>query len=249
MKITLEIQRFNPKKDKEPYFEKFDVEAEKTHRILDALVYIYRNIDGSLSFRKSCAHGICGSDAMRINGKERLACKTLVRDVADKDGDIVRIEPLRHLEIQKDLMVDQTPFFEKLVSVKPYFIQGQVVVEKEYIQSQDERKEFDAATKCISCGACYSACPILDKNEKFLGPAALVHAARFVFDSREAGIEKRIEVLDHTDGVWSCENHFECTRVCPREIPVTKLINLTKRKIKKYREERGETTSEAGNNT
>jgi succinate dehydrogenase / fumarate reductase iron-sulfur subunit len=243
MKITLEIQRFNPKKDKEPYFEKFEVEAEKTHRILDTLVFIYRNMDGSLGFRKSCAHGVCGSDAMRINGKERLACKTLVQDVADADGDIIRIEPLRHLDIQKDLMVDQTPFLDKFRSVKPYFLPRKSIRVKEYIQSQAERKEFDAATKCINCGSCYSACPVLGKNEKFLGPAALVHAARFVFDSRETGLEKRIDVLDHPDGVWSCENHFECTKVCPRGIPVTKLINLTKRKIKKYREERGETPS------
>lgn len=246
MKITLEIQRFNPKKDKEPYFEKFDVEVEKTFRILDALVFIYRNMDGSLGFRKSCAHGICGSDAMRINGREKLACKTLVQDVAEADGDIVRIEPLRHLEIQKDLMVDQTPFLDKSKIVKSYFMPREAVREKEYFQSPDERKEFDAATKCINCAACYSACPILDKNKNFLGPAALVHAARFVFDSRESGLENRIDVLDRIDGVWSCENHFECTRVCPRDIPVTKLINLTKRKIKKYRKERGETSLDPG---
>jgi len=246
MKIILEIQRFNPKKDKEPYFEKFEVEVEKTFRILDALVFIYRNMDGSLGFRKSCAHGVCGSDAMRINGSERLACKTLVQDVAEADGDIVRIEPLRHLEIQKDLMVDQTPFLNKFKTVKPYFLPREAAREKEYIQSPAQRKEFDAATKCINCGSCYSACPILDKNQDFLGPAALVHAARFVFDSRESGLENRIDILDHTDGVWSCENHFECTKVCPRGIPITKLINLTKRKIKKYREERGETSLEPG---
>ena len=246
MKIILEIQRFNPKKDKKPYFEKFEVEVEKTFRILDALVYIYRNIDGSLGFRKSCAHGVCGSDAMRINGREKLACKTLVQDVAESDGDIVRIEPLRHLEIQKDLMVDQTQFLNKFKTVKPYFLPKEAVREKEYFQSPAQRKEFDAATKCINCGACYSACPILDKNQNFLGPAALVHAARFVFDSRESGLENRVDILDHNDGVWSCENHFECTKVCPRGIPIPKLINLTKRKIKKYREERGETSLDPG---
>lgn len=246
MKIVLEIQRFNPKKDKEPYFEEFDLEVEKKDRVLDALMFIYRNIDGSLSFRKSCAHGICGSDAMRINGKEKLACKTLVQNVAENDGDRVRIEPLRHLKVQKDLMVDQTPFMEKFKAVKPYFIPREKNIEREYLQSINERKEFDAATKCINCGSCYSACPVLDKNTRFLGPAALVHAARFIFDSRERGLEDRIKILDHPDGVWSCENHFECTRVCPRSIPITKLINLTKRKIKKYRGERGESTCEPG---
>jgi succinate dehydrogenase / fumarate reductase iron-sulfur subunit len=244
MKIILEIQRFNPEKDPKPYFQKFEVEAEENDRILDALMHIYRNIDGSLGLRKSCTHGICGSDAMRINGKEKLACKTLVRDVTEEAGATVRIEPLRHLEIQKDLMVDQTIFFEKFKAVKPYFKPKKEVEKKEFLQSPEERKEFDAATKCINCAACYSACPVLDKNSAFIGPAAIVHAARFIFDSRDIGLEERIDILDQPDGVWSCENHFECTRVCPRSIPVTKLINLTKRKIKKYREERGESTRE-----
>jgi succinate dehydrogenase / fumarate reductase iron-sulfur subunit len=244
MKIILEIQRFNPEKDPKPHFQKFEVEVEENDRILDALMHIYRNIDGSLGFRKSCAHGICGSDAMRINGKEKLACKTLVRDVAEKSGETVRIEPLRHLEVQKDLMVDQTVFFEKFKAVKPYFMPKKEVEKKEFLQSPEERKEFDAATKCINCAACYSACPVLDKNPAFIGPAAIVHAARFIFDSRDIGLEERVDILDQPDGVWSCENHFECTRVCPRSIPVTKLINLTKRKIKKYREERGESAGE-----
>ena len=237
MKIVLEIQRFNPEEDKKPYFQKFDVEAEKTDRVLDALMHIYRNIDGSLGFRKSCAHGICGSDAMRINGKEKLACKTLFQDVAEKAEQTVRIEPLRHLKIQKDLIIDQTPFFEKFEAVKPYFIPKKKARNKEFLQSPEERKEFDAATKCIHCGACYSACPILDQNSQFLGPAALVHAARFIFDSREMGLKERINILDQPNGVWACENHFECTRVCPRSIPITKMINLIKRKIKQYKEE------------
>lgn len=246
MKITLEIQRLHPEKDTGSYYQKFQVEVEKTDRILDALMYIYRNIDGSLGFRKSCGHGVCGSDAMRINGKERLACKTLVQDVVEREGGLVRLEPLRHMEIQKDLMVNQTRFMEKFKAVKPFFIPKDEIKEREYVQSPEERGEFDDATKCINCGACYSACPVLDNNPRFLGPAALVHAARFVFDSRESGLEKRIDILDHPDGVWSCENHFECTRVCPRGIKVTGLINLTKRKIKEYRRQQGEETREPG---
>ncbi|TVR33441.1 MAG: succinate dehydrogenase iron-sulfur subunit [Spirochaetaceae bacterium] len=244
MQIALEIQRFNPETDSQPRLQTFNVTVEPTDRILDALMDISRYQDGTLVFRKSCAHGVCGSDAMRINGKERLACKTLVQDVAEAEGATVRIEPLRYLPVQRDLMVDQSVFFTKFRSVKPFLVPESEIEEKEYLQSQAERAVFDEATKCINCSACYSACPVLQKNPDFLGPAAIVQAARFVFDSRDKGLEARLGVLDDPNGVWPCENHFECTRVCPREIKITKLINLTKREIKKYREARGEQTAE-----
>jgi succinate dehydrogenase / fumarate reductase iron-sulfur subunit len=246
MTINLEIQRFNPEADSAPYFKTYRVDANPTDRVLDALMEIKRNQDGSLAFRKSCAHGVCGSDAMVINGKERLACKTLMRDVADTDGATVRIEPARHQEVERDLMVRQDRFFENYRSVKPFFMPDEEKrpAEKEFIQTQGERAQIDDATKCILCGACYSACPVLDKNPEFIGPAAIVQAARWVFDSRDQGLGDRVEILDQPNGVWACENHFECTRVCPRDIKVTKLINLTKRAITKYREERGEVVND-----
>lgn len=244
MKVTLEITRFNPETDTEPRVQSYSVEVEPTDRVLDALMDITQNQDGTLGYRRSCAHGVCGSDAMRINGTERLACKTLFQDL-EEDSATVRIEPLRHLDIQKDLMVDQSEFFRKFRSVKPYFTPEAPAPERgEYTQSPEERALFDEATKCINCAACYSACPILDKNPDFLGPQAIVAAARFVYDSRDAGLEERLDVLDTANGVWPCESHFECTRVCPRDIKITKLINLTKREIKKYREKRGEETAE-----
>jgi len=246
MTINLEIQRFNPEVDSAPYFKTYAVEVEPTDRMLDALMHIKRNIDGSLAFRKSCAHGVCGSDAMVIDGKERLACKTLVRDVAEKAGVTVRIEPARHQQVQRDLMVKQDVFFDNYKKVKPFFIANEEKkpAEREFIQSEAERAEIDDPTKCILCGACYSACPVLDKNPNFIGPAAIVQAARWVFDSRDQGLPARLDVLDQPNGVWACENHFECTRACPREIKVTKLINFTKRAITKYREERGETVND-----
>lgn len=250
MKVTLAIQRANPDVPGSSGVKNYDVEVQPTDRVLDALLYIQRNLDGTLAVRRSCAHGVCGSDAMRINGKERLACKTLFQDVISADEraagatPTVAIEPLRHLEVQKDLMVDQAPFFQKFRSVKPYFIAKEEPKGGEFLQSPEDRELFDEATKCINCGACYSACPILDKNPAFLGPAAIVQAARFVFDSRDKGLEARLDVLDTESGVWPCESHFECTRVCPREIKITKLINLTKREIKKYRSVRGEQTAE-----
>jgi len=246
MEILLEIQRYNPEKDAQAYVQTYTLQLEKTQRILDALMYIVRNIDGTLGFRKSCAHGVCGSDAMVINGKEGLACKTLVQDVAQRNGDKISLRPLRHLPIEKDLMVDQTPFLQKFKAVNPYFIPKEPAGAKEYIQSPEQRSVIDDPTKCIHCGSCYSACPVLDTHPEFLGPAALVHAARFVYDTRDQGLEARIDVLDQPDGVWGCANHFACTKVCPRGIKITKLINQTKRTISAYRAERGESTRESG---
>jgi succinate dehydrogenase / fumarate reductase iron-sulfur subunit len=236
--ITLQIQRYNPENDEQPHFKDYQVEVQPTDRVLDALMQVKNYQDGTLTFRKSCAHGVCGSDAMVINGRERLACKTLVQDVADADGTVVKVEPLKHLPLLRDLMVDQTEFFARWRKVKPFLINEQPVAEKERVQSPGERAVFDDPTKCILCASCYSACPILDGgNTAFIGPAALAQAARFIFDNRDRGFDARLGVLDHPDGVWACENHFQCTRVCPRGIKVTKNINLTKRRITRAKEE------------
>ena len=243
MEITLEIQRFNPERDREPAFQRYQVEGQPTDRVLDAIMQVKRFQDAGLAFRKSCAHGVCGSDAMRINGMERLACKTLIQDVAGPDNGIIRIEPLRGFPIERDLMVNQERFFHRYRSVKPFLINDEPVTGKERLQSPEQRKAYDDASNCILCSACFSVCPVMEKNPRFLGPATVVQAARFLDDSRDKGFEHRLPVLDTPDGVWPCENHFQCTRVCPRGIKVTKLINQTKSKIRKYRESRGEKVS------
>ena len=236
MLIVLRIRRFDADTDREPHDVDYPVEAEPTDRILDALIRVKEEQDGSLSFRRSCGHGVCGSDAMIIAGVERLACKTLVREVAKEEGVTVTVQPLRYLPVQRDLMVDQSVFFQKFRSVKPFLISDAPGDQRERIQSQAERAAFDDATNCILCGACYSSCPVLETNAAYVGPAALVQAARFVFDSRDQGFSQRLPVLDRPDGVWACDNHFNCTRVCPREIKITKNINATKRTITKLRE-------------
>ncbi len=237
MKVTLDVKRFDSETDSKARRVRYDVDLKPTDRILDALMYISRNVDGTLGFRKSCAHGICGSDAMRINGKERLACKTLIRDAAEKDGDVITLDPLRNMPVQKDLMVDQSMFLAKFRSVKPYLIPKEAPPPRgEFYQSPEDRALIDEATKCINCGSCYSACPVVEQKPDFLGPAALVAAARFVFDSRDRGWAERLKIVDADKAVWSCDNHFDCTKVCPRDIKITKLINLTKRTIKKYKE-------------
>ena len=237
MNVTLRIQRFNPETDAEPYFQEYAIQVAPTDRVLDALMHIKAHVDGTLAFRKSCAHGVCGSDAMIINGQERLSCKTLIQDVADGASDqgrraVVTVEPLKHLPLLRDLIVEQEEFFARWRSVKPYQIGEQAAEGTERLQGPKERAAYDDSTKCILCASCYSACPILDEeNPRFVGPAAIAQAARFALDNRDHGFEERLNVLDHPDGVWACKNHFQCTRVCPRGIKITKNINLIKRKI------------------
>lgn len=231
MNIILKIQRYNPDTDEAPYFQEYTVDAAPNERLLDALMQIKRFQDGSLGFRKSCAHGVCGSDAMRINGKDGLACKTLIKEVVQKDGETVTVEPLRHLPVQRDLIVNQANFFIKYRAVKPFLINDEPVVEKERLQSQEERMQFDDSTNCILCASCYSACPVIGENTDFLGPAAIAQAYRFNADTRDRGFDQRLPVLDHPNGVWPCQNHFSCTQCCPRGILITKRINQTKRMI------------------
>ncbi len=235
MKIILKVQRFNPETDKKPRFQEYTIDVDPNERLLDALMQVKRFQDGSLGFRKSCAHGVCGSDAMRINGKDGLACKTLIKDVADKDGDTITVAPLRYLPVQRDLIVDQSDFFKKYRAVKPYLINDEAVPEKERIQSQDERMQFDDTTNCILCASCYSACPILENNTAFLGPAAISQAYRFLADTRDKGFEARLPALNDPNVVWPCQNHFKCTESCPRSILITKRINQTKKMIEKHR--------------
>jgi succinate dehydrogenase / fumarate reductase iron-sulfur subunit len=236
MRIVLRIQRFDPQVGGEAHDVDYAVDAERTERVLDVLIRVKEEQDGSLSFRRSCGHGVCGSDAMIIAGKERLACKTLVRDVAAEEGDIVTVQPLRWFDIQRDLMVNQAAFFEKYRLARPFLINDEPVKSAERIQSQEQRAVLEDTTSCILCGSCYSSCPVLQTNSAYIGPASLVQAARFMFDSRDRGIAQRVALLDSPDWVWACENHFNCTRVCPREIKITKNINAMKTAITKFKE-------------
>jgi succinate dehydrogenase / fumarate reductase, iron-sulfur subunit len=223
------IFRFDPTKDEEPYYRTYTVHAEPWERILDCLNRIKWEQDGTLAYRMSCAHGVCGSCAVKINGRCGLACQKLVKDY---QGSEVLVEPLSAFRPLKDLLVDLTQFFQRVEWVRPFLV-ASGVPEKERIQSPEERKKVDEVIRCILCACCVGQCPISNQEEKFLGPAALVQAFRRVFDSRDEEREKRLRQLDYPEGVWACQNHFECTRVCPKEIPVTKSINLMKREIKR----------------
>ncbi|HLC04888.1 MAG TPA: succinate dehydrogenase iron-sulfur subunit [Anaerolineales bacterium] len=227
MQVRLRIRRYNPETDQAPHYEDYTVEAEATDRVLDLLNQIKWYQDGSLSYRRSCAHGICGSDAMRINGVNRLACKLLVKDV----GEQITVEPLLGLRVIKDMIVDMEPFFEHYRSVLPFLVNDEAPPERERLQSAEQRERFDDTTKCILCAACTTSCPSYWANDKYVGPAAIVQAHRFIFDSRDRGGQERLKILGQQMGVWSCRTAFNCTNACPREIKVTQAIGEVKRAI------------------
>jgi succinate dehydrogenase / fumarate reductase iron-sulfur subunit len=228
MEVKVKILRFNPETDKRPHYQIYRVEAEPTDRVLDLLEKIKGYQDGSLAFRRSCAHGICGSDAMRINGVNRLACKTLVKDVGKGT---ITVEPLLGLPLIKDLIVDMEPFFEHYESVMPYLINDEPPPLKERLQSPEERERFDDTTKCILCAACTTSCPSFWSNNRYVGPAAIVNAHRFIFDSRDRAAAERLRILSDQFGVYRCHTIFNCTLACPREIQITKAIGEVKKAI------------------
>ena len=228
MQVQLKIFRFNPEKDQKSHYKTYDVDAEPTDRVLDLLEYIKNNIDGTLTFRRSCAHGICGSDALRINGANYLACKVLVKDL---DSDRLTVEPLLGLSVIKDLVVDMEPFFDHYRSMMPYFVNDEAPPEGERLQSPEERERFDDTTKCILCAACTTSCPSYWANDKYFGPAAIVNAHRFIYDSRDRAAAERLRILNDQFGVYRCHTIFNCTLACPREIQITTAIGEVKKTI------------------
>jgi succinate dehydrogenase / fumarate reductase, iron-sulfur subunit len=226
MQITLKIFRYNPEVDKKARYETFTLEGEETDRVLDLLEKVKGYKDGTLSFRRSCAHGVCGSDALRINGRNMLACKCLVRDVGDK----ITIEPLLGLKVIKDLIVDMEPFFDNYRKVLPWFINDSPLPAdgRERLQSPEQRARFDDTTKCILCAACTTSCPSFWSSDDYLGPSALVTAHRFIFDSRDEAAAERLQIISETSGVARCHTIFNCTLSCPREIQITKAIGELK---------------------
>ena len=232
MDITLRIKRYNPETDNDPHWQEFELtDVEPVERVLDLLHQVKWYHDGTLSLRRSCAHGICGSDAMRINGVNLLACKALVQDLVKGDGGTIQVEPILGLTVIKDLIVDMEPFMDHYRSVMPYFVNDDETPERERTQSPEERKKIDEGTKCILCAACTTSCPSYWANDTYVGPAAIVQAHRFIFDSRDQAAEQRLDILSEENGVWRCRTIFNCTSACPREIPVTQLIAEVKKEI------------------
>jgi len=226
--VTIMVRRFNPEVDAEPKWQDFDLTMYGTDRVLDALHKIKWELDGSLSFRRSCAHGVCGSDAMRINGRNRLACKTLLKDLDLSQP--IYVEPIKGLEVEKDLIVDMNPFYQAYRDVKPFLIANDAP-DRERLQSAENRERFDDTTKCILCAACTTSCPVFWTDGQYFGPAAIVNAHRFIFDSRDEAAQVRLDILNDREGVWRCRTTFNCSEACPRGIQVTKAIAEVKNAI------------------
>ncbi len=231
MEITFRIFRFNPETDRAPHYDTFKVEADPNDRILDCLNKIRAEQDSSLSYRMSCGHGICGSDSVTINGKPVLACQKLVKDYDFKQE--LLIEPLKYFPVIKDLNVNMKAFFSRIRAIHPYTTEKPLnSKEKERLQSIEERSGIDDAIKCILCGCCVAACPVMLREEhKFIGPAAILRAQKYIFDSRRADSAERMQVLEKPQGIWNCKTYGMCTVVCPKNIKVTQAILDTKKKI------------------
>lgn len=230
MDLTVKIQRYNPETDAEPHWETYEVEADPMDRALDLLNHIKWHVDGSLTFRKSCAHGICGSDAMQINGENKLACSVLVQDLVGDKGGTITFAPLPAAPVIKDLTIDQTGFFEKYRAVKPWLMNTTPPPEKERRQTPAQHAVIEDATKCIMCGACTHSCPSTWADPDYLGPAAMLKAFRYTFDSRDHGTEDRLEIVDSKDGLWKCYTIFNCVEACPKGIDITRWLSALKRK-------------------
>ncbi|GAB4511142.1 MAG: succinate dehydrogenase iron-sulfur subunit [Anaerolineae bacterium] len=238
MQITFRIRRFNPDEPgkNKPYWQEFTLDnVEETNRVLEMLHRVKWEQDGTLSFRRSCSSGICGSDAMRINGQNKLACKILVRDAIRGSNNVIQVEPILGLPVLKDLIVDMEPFFAHYREVMPYYINNDPIPAdgRERLQTERDRQRFDDTTNCILCAACTTSCPSFWANGKYVGPAAIVQAHRFIFDSRDQGAKERLKVLSEPNGVWRCRTIYNCTPACPRGIEVTRAIGEVKLAIQR----------------
>jgi len=227
MQVELRILRYDPERDQAAHWETYRVEAGPMDRVLTLLHAVKYEQDGTLTFRRSCGHGICGSDAMLINGRNRLACKIRV----DQLGRKISVAPLMGLPVVKDLVVDMEGFFGKYRSVMPFFVADGPPPPRERRQSPEDRARYDDTTKCILCAACTTSCPSFWSQPTYVGPAAIVSAHRFIFDTRDEAATERLEILADSDGVWRCRTVFNCVDACPRGINITRAILEVSKKI------------------
>ncbi len=223
-KIQVKILRYNPEKDKKPRWQTFAPEVDAEATVLDVLNEIHWQLDGTLAYRRSCRSSICGSCAMKVNGRNVLACETPMHRFGKK----LRIEPLPGFAILKDLVVDLEEFFDKLQRIKPYLILKKPIPDKEFLQSPAQLEEIGESTLCILCAACTSSCPSLWPNPDYLGPAAMLKAYRFIFDSRDDGADERLGIINDRNGIWRCHTIFNCIESCPKKIKITEYLSRLK---------------------
>ncbi len=218
-KIILEIARYSPEHDQEPHFQSFEVPVHKEWDVLDALNHIKDTVDGTLTYRWSCRMGICGSCGMMVNGEPKLTCATFLSSYA-KNGQKIRVEPLRYFPIVRDLVTELSDFLAKLTKVKPWLMPKDEppLAHGEFLQTPEQLDRYKQFSMCINCTLCYAACPVVGLDPVFVGPAAIALAQRYNLDSRDQGAAERTAILAHPDGVWACTFVGECTRVCPKHV-------------------------------
>ena len=218
-KIILEVARYSPEQDTKPSFATYEVPVHKEWVVLDALNYIKDKVDGSLTYRWSCRMGICGSCGMMVNGEPKLTCATFLSSYAH-NGNKIRVEPLRYFPVVRDLVTELSDFLVKLKKVKPWLIRKDTVPlsQGEFLQTPEQLDYYKQFSMCINCTLCYSACPVVGLDPKFVGPAAIALAQRYNLDSRDQGAVERIAVLAHPEGIWGCTFVGECTKVCPKHV-------------------------------
>jgi succinate dehydrogenase / fumarate reductase iron-sulfur subunit len=229
MHVTFKIFRFNPDaKGAGPRYQEFPVQTHVGMTVLDALIEIKAQHDGTLTFRKSCRSAICGSCAMKVHGLNKLACETQIEPL--KKTTLV-IDPMPGFKVLKDLAVDMDPFYENLHRVKPYLINDEPPPAREWVQSPEQFKLISDPIACILCGSCTSSCPSYWYDKAYVGPSALAKAYRYIFDTRDRGAADRLEVLDSKHGLWRCHTIFNCMDACPKRIQITQWIGMLKQRV------------------
>lgn len=225
--IVMECLRYHPERDAEPYHQRFEVPFTPEMSVLEGLQYIKDHLDGSLTFRWSCRMAVCGNCGCMVNGEPVLSCQTFLRDY---HPGCVRVEPLDHFPIQRDLAVDPADFLDKLQQVAPYLIPAQDRTPEDgpYRQTPEQMQDYLDTSACINCLLCYAACPQYGLKADFLGPAALALAHRYNADSRDAGRARRMEVMNGDAGVWGCTLVGRCSEVCPKGVDPAAAINRNK---------------------
>ena len=225
--ITIEVLRYHPETDSEPHVQTYTVPYHDDWVVLDALNHIKDHVDATLTYRWSCHMAVCGSCGMTINGEPKLSCHAFLRDYR---GGILRVEPLDHFPIERDLVVVIDSFMDKLSSVKPFVIPAKPksLAEGEYLQTPAQLALFKSYTQCINCLLCYAACPQIGLNEGFVGPAALALAHRYNLDSRDGGKDARADVVASNEGIWECTFVGACSEVCPKHVDPAAAIQQTK---------------------
>lgn len=225
--VTFEIFRYDPDKDKEAYYQTYQVELRRPgYLMLDALNQIKWELDPTLTYRRSCREGVCGSDGLNVNGVNMLSCMTKVEDLGSEH---IVLQPLPGMNVMRDLVVDVDDFFAKFIAVKPYLIRKSPNPDKEIYQSPEDRKKLDGLYECIACGCCSSSCPSYWYDKKYLGPNAFLRAWRYLADSRDEGAEERLPILNDKHGVWRCHTIYNCVEACPKELnPTEAIVNIRK---------------------